>query len=75
MKNKKFHWIDESIKIDFDVPESLQKMMESIEKMDLEEDYSYFNWIEVLDCDMKEYVNRGELTSKQRDLISDKYRG
>lgn len=74
MKNNKFHWIDDTIKIDFPVPKAMQILMNECEQLDLDEDYAYFNYIETLDCDAKELVYRGILTEKQWDIINTKYR-
>lgn len=71
----KFHWIDDNIKIDFDVPHALKILMNKCEKLDLNEDYNYFDYIDLLDCDMKELVKMGKLTNIEREKINQRYEG
>lgn len=73
MEDKKYHWVNDDVKIDFSVPRALQILMDQCEQLDLEEDYAYFNYIETLDCDVKELVRMGVLTNKQWDIINMRY--
>lgn len=72
-KNNKFHWIDDTVKINFSVPKSIQILMDECERLDLAEDYAYFNYSDSLDCGVKELVFRGVLTQRQWDIINMRY--
>lgn len=74
-ENKKFHWIDNRVKIDFPVPRSIQILMDECERLDLAEDYAYFNYCDTLDCDAKELYAIGIFTKKQWDIINMRYLG
>ena len=66
-------WINNEIEIDFEVPKSLQNLIDKLEKYDAAEDYTYFNYSEALDDGAKELVVRGKLTKEQWDLLCAKY--
>ena len=72
---EKFRWINESIEIDFSLPKSTQLLIKKLEELDIAEDYSYFNWAEALDFEAKELVVLGKLSTKQWDLLCEKYDG
>lgn len=69
------NWINDEIEIDFDVPKSLQYLIDELEKLDAAEDYAYFNYSEALDDGAKELVVQGKLTKEQWDLLCTKYNG
>lgn len=52
------NWINDEIEIDFDVPKGVQDLINELEKLDDEEDYSYFNYSDALDCAAKELVKK-----------------
>ena len=71
----KYRWIREDIEIDFPLPKSALYIISELEKMDLNEDYGYFNYAETLDHIAKEMVVQGDLTEAQWDLLCAKYDG
>lgn len=73
-KRKKFQWIDDNVKIDFEVPKWVKEKMELLEKYDLEDNYMYFPVNEGLDVDLKNWVAKGKMTEKQWDQIMLRYR-
>lgn len=75
MEHKNHRWINDDVVIDFPIPKSLLPIIEELEKADANEDWGYFDWSEVLDCDAKEYARVGKLTIKQWDTLCEKYDG
>ena len=69
----KFRWIDESIEIDFELPKSMQNLIEKMEELDLQENYAYFSYSEALDTGAKLLYAAGKLTQHQWDLLCAKY--
>lgn len=74
-EEKKFHWIDDSIEFDFPIPRMIQELMDEAEKLDLADDWAYFNYAEAIEDDLKEYILQKKLTRKQCALITKKYGG
>lgn len=72
---KKFHWIDDSIKIDFEVPKIMQDLMNTAEKLDLEENYAYFEYADQIDVDAKNLCADGYLTESEWEKLSMRYGG
>lgn len=72
---KKFHWIDETIKIDFKLSEDIKSLMREAEKLDLADNPAYFNYAEAIEDSLKEYVLDGDITEKQWRLVCKKYGG
>ena len=68
-------WINKEIDIDFEVPKSLQNLIDELENLDDEENYAYFNYSEALDDGAKELVVKGKLTKEQWDLLCARYGG
>ena len=67
-------WIDDSIIIDFPIPNPIQQIISELEKYDQEEDdYFYFDRSELLENLTKDYVYEEVLTAKQRELLIQKY--
>ena len=67
-------WIDDSIIIDFPIPNPIQQIISELEKYDQEEDdYFYFDRSELLENLTKDYVYEEVLTSDQRELLIQKY--
>lgn len=75
IKKGKYHWIKEDIELDFPLPREVSLMIEDLEKLDLAEDYAYFNFSESLDYIARDCYNEGKITKKQWDLINLKYEG
>lgn len=70
----KYHWIDESIEIDFPVPKFIQNLIKELEEYDLEEnDVMYIDRSECLENVTKDLVYDRVLTAKQRDTLCRKY--
>lgn len=67
------NWIDDSVIIDFNVPEDIRNMMMECEKMNEEENCGYFNYAESLGYMCKEACVRGHMTKKQWEIIEKKY--
>ena len=71
----KYRWIKDEIEINFVLPKSALFIISELEKMDVNEDYGYFNYAEMLDHIAKEMVVQGELTQAQWDILCAKYDG
>jgi len=41
--DKSYHWINNSVKIDFALPSMIQELVDELEEMDRKEDWSYFD--------------------------------
>lgn len=72
-QEQKYHWIKEEVEIDFKVSKVMKNMMEECEKLDLEEDYAYFNYCETLGYMCKEAYVQGKMTKKQWEIIEERY--
>ncbi len=75
MEERKESWIDREVIIDFPVPRSIQIIMDTLEEYDATENYGYFDWLEQLDYDVKEFVLLGKMTQKQRDKLNERFGG
>lgn len=71
--NKTFHFINDSIKITFKVPEILVNLMADAEKADLINDGSYDNLADSIDIWAKNYYADGKLTHEQWNTIVRRY--
>lgn len=67
------NWMNENIIIDFKVPDDIKFYMDLCESANKENDYSYFNYLDALDCVCKEAVVVGDLTDKEWDTIMERY--
>lgn len=72
---KKFHWVDDSVIIDFPVAEWIEDAMKEIEDCDLREDYMYFTLIDALWVDLKNWMAKGKISEAQWDHIMSRYPG
>ena len=72
---KTYHWINDSVKIDFALPSMIQELVDELEEMDQNEDWSYFDRCDFIENITKEFVINKEMTSKQRDILCERYRG
>lgn len=74
MSKKKYNWIDDEVKIDFDLPEEIQELVDELEEYDLNGqlgDYVVFSdWLDVY---AKRWIGDG-LTRHQYDLLRWRYR-
>ena len=66
-------WINDAVKIEFEVTPGMKNLMDLCEKAASDEDYSYFNYEEALDLACKEMVVIGKMTQKQWDMIEERY--
>ena len=74
MKNNKFQWVDDSVKIDFDVADWIRKDMKQLEECDLNNDYMYFNYNDALWVDLKNWVSKGKMSEAQWAKIMERYK-
>lgn len=73
--SKKYHWIDDSVIIDFSVPDTLKELMTMAEEKDIEEDLGYYlNLADTIDICAKNCYASGELSKHQWNVIASKYR-
>ena len=70
-----FNYIDDSVKIDFDVPKDILKLMKECEEFDKEDRYAcYMNYVEFLtDTICKEAYVQGHL-KKQWETIERRFK-
>lgn len=73
--NKKYHWVDDNVKIDFKLPSMIQDLVNELEEMDRNEDWSYFDRCGFIENITKEFVINGEMTGRQRDILCQRYHG
>lgn len=62
------NWIKKEVIIDFDVPSSVQYLIDLCEKANSEEDYAYFNYEEALDYACKELFAKDILNLPYEEL-------
>jgi hypothetical protein len=70
---KKYHEINDEIKIDFHVPEPLLHLMEDAEAADFLNDGSYDNLADTIDVVGKNYYADGKITMAQWETIVRRY--
>jgi hypothetical protein len=66
-------WINHNIIIDFEVPKDIQRLFESCETAEKEQNWGYFSLWDALDCSCKELVTIGKMTKKQWNIIIERY--
>lgn len=72
----KYQWIDESIKIDFELPLVMINLILDLEKFDIEDkECAYINYFDLLDTDAKNAYQEGIITREQWNLLLQKYGG
>ncbi len=69
-----FHWIDDTVKIDFPIPKVLENEMKEAEKLDMENSYEYFYSADAIDIFCKNLVSANKMTFKQWDTVISRYR-
>ena len=69
--NRKYNYINNEIKIDFELSHTMQDLVEQAEKADLLEDYGlYMNLADAIDSQAKKEVNRHLITETEwRKLV------
>ena len=72
---EKYHWVDDNVQIDFKLPKMIQELVDELERMDQEEDWSYFDRYGFIENITKEFVINGEMTGRQRDILCQRYHG
>ena len=72
-KQKEFHYIDESITIDFPIPTLLKNTLLEAEELDREDSPEYSHVADAIDVMCKGMVKTRILTQEQWDLIVQKY--
>ena len=71
---RKFQWIDDSVVIDFKLPNSVKLLIQEIEEADINNDYGTFmNKVDALEGITKDSIYNGAITSKQRDILLKRY--
>lgn len=70
---KKFHWINDDIKIDFPISKAMRNTMDEAEALDLEESCEYSAVADILDVMGKEAYVNGLITKEQWDRICERY--
>ena len=50
---KTYHWVNDDVKIDFKLPNMIQDLVDELEEMDQNEDWSYFDR-----CDFIENITK-----------------
>ena len=73
MKTKKYHWINDDVKVDFPVPKLVRDKIEELEKLDHEENDLYWDNCEYLDDTCKMMYMEGAMTKKQWDTVVSRY--
>lgn len=71
--NKKYNWIKEDVKLDFNIPDLLQQLFDEAEALDLAASPEYACVASAIDVQTKCFVRSGHLTQEQWDLICSKY--
>ena len=71
---KTFHDIDDTVKIDFEVPSILKEIMDFAEESDIAEDGNYYNWADTIETMAKNLYVEGVLSAKQWDALSRRYK-
>ena len=72
---RQFNFINDQYKIDFKVPEALQKEIDYLEELDKQNDYAFYNYAEDLEYSERYFVKKGVLTKKQWIQLCNRYGG
>lgn len=74
-RNQKYNYIDDSIKINFKLPQNIQNLVEDAEKADLEDDYGlYMNLACAIDTNAKNAVSKKQLNDYQWETLVSRFR-
>jgi hypothetical protein len=72
---RKYHEIDDSVKIDFEVPKILQSLIDEAEEADLADNFgSYENIADTIDVYCKNFYLDRKLTKEQWNIIMSRYK-
>lgn len=69
----KYNYIKDNIQINFELPEGISKIIAIVEKLDQFNDGEYLSYAATLKATIQYYVDKGELTKQQQDLLNKKY--
>ena len=73
-ENRKYNYINNDIKIDFELSHTMQDLVEQAEKADILEDYGlYMNLAYAIDSQAKKEVSRHLLTEREWRMLSRRY--
>lgn len=73
-KKRQYHEIDNNIKIDFEVPEIFQEILDAAEESDLNEDGNYYNWADAIETFAKNLYVEGAISGTQWQTLSRRYK-
>ena len=72
--NRKYNYINNEIKIDFELSHTMQDLVDQAEKADILEDYGlYMNLAYAIDARAKREVSRHLLTEREWRMLSRRY--
>ena len=60
---KTYHWVNDDVKIDFKLPNMIQDLVDELEEMDQNEDWSYFDRCDLIENITQEFVIINEMSS------------
>lgn len=67
------NWIDDSVVLDFDIPEDIKPVLNECERLNRLENAGYFNWADALSNFCKEAYVQGHMTRNQWEQIDRRY--
>ena len=70
---KKFHWINDDVKIDFQVDKALKNAMEEAEELDMAGSVEYGAVADAIDVLCKQSFGAGKMTKEQWDTMCKRY--
>ena len=68
-----YHFINDDCKINFDLPEGVEKIIKLVEKLDQLNDHEYFSYASTLKATVDYYVSKGEISKTQQKLLNKRY--
>lgn len=74
-RSQKYNYIDDSIKINFKLPQNIQNLVVDAEKADLEDDYGlYMNLASAIDTNAKNATAKKQLNNFQWETLVRRFR-
>ena len=74
-RNKKYNYLDASVKIDFELPQNIKSLVEDAERADLEDDYGlYMNLACAIDTNAKNATTKRQLNDFQWETLVRRFR-
>ena len=74
-RNKKYNYLDDTIMIDFDLPQNIKHLVDEAEKADLEDDYGlYICLASAIDTNAKNATRKRELNEYQWEVLVRRFR-